>query len=259
MSKHWPTLHIEQASVVTPLLRVNDLNTFYGHIHCLKDISIDVMEGTLVALIGSNGAGKTTLLRAISGLQSAQGGSIELAGENIVRMPTHLRVMDGIALCPEGRRVFGEMSVEDNIRIGGYLRPRVEVERDLDRIYALFPALTGKKAQASGLLSGGQQQMLAIARALMSKPRLLLLDEPSMGLAPLIVEEVFQVIQRLRQEGMTILLVEQNAHVALPLADWAYVIETGRIVSSGVGVNLMQDPAVVDAYFGGGESAHVYA
>ena len=259
MLNNGSTLHSARSATGKPLLRVNELNTFYGHIHCLRDISIEVMEGTLVALVGSNGAGKTTLLRTISGLQPAAGGSIELAGENIVDMAAYRRVAYGMAHCPEGRRVFGELSVEANIRLGGYLRPRVEVERELERIYDLFPALVAKKVQASGLLSGGQQQMLAIARALMSKPRLLLLDEPSMGLAPLIVEEVFSVIKKLRREGMTILLVEQNAHVALPMADWAYVIETGRIVRAGEGVSLMQDPAVLEAYFGLGESLSALA
>lgn len=212
------------------------------------------MQGALVALVGGNGAGKTTLLRAISGLQPAAGGSIELAGENIVGIAAHRRVGLGIAHCPEGRRVFGELSVEDNIRLGGYLRPRPEVERELERVYDLFPALVAKTTQAAGLLSGGQQQMLAIARALMNKPRLLLLDEPSMGLAPLVVQEVFSVIKRLRREGMTILLVEQNAHEALPMADWAYVIETGRIVRAGEGKRLAQDPGVREAYFGFGDS-----
>lgn len=259
MLNNGSALHSARSATGKPLLRVNELNTFYGHIHCLRDISIEVMEGALVALVGSNGAGKTTLLRTISGLQPAAGGSIELAGENIVDMAAYRRVANGMAHCPEGRRVFGELSVEANIRLGGYLRPRVEVERELERIYDLFPALVAKKVQASGLLSGGQQQMLAIARALMSKPRLLLLDEPSMGLAPLIVEEVFSVIKRLRREGMTILLVEQNAHVALPMADWAYVIETGRIVRAGEGESLMQDPAVREAYFGLGESLSALA
>lgn len=242
-----------------PLLRVRGLDTYYGHIHCLHDVTMEVMPGSLVALVGSNGAGKTTLLQTISGLQPAQRGSIEFDGLVLASTPAHRRVAMGIAHCPEGRRVFGDLSVEENMRLGGYLRPRAEVERELQRMYALFPSLAGKRGQLAGLLSGGQQQMLAIARALMSQPRLLLLDEPSMGLAPLIVQEVFSIIAGLRRDGMTILLVEQNAHEALPIADWAYVIETGRIVCAGEGKSLMQDPAVREAYFGLGESLSALA
>ncbi|MFH1872912.1 MAG: ABC transporter ATP-binding protein [Pseudomonadota bacterium] len=238
-----------------PLLRLRDLNTYYGHIHCLHDVSMEVMPGRLVALVGSNGAGKTTLLRAISGLQPLRGGTIEFDGGVLGDTPAHRRVALGIAHCPEGRRVFTEFSVEENIRLGGYLMPRGEVERELERMYALFPVLADKRAQHAGLLSGGQQQMLALARSLMSQPRLLLLDEPSMGLAPLIVEEVFGIIAGLRRDGMTILLVEQNAHEALLLADWAYVLENGRIVLAGTGEALMQDATVREVYLGIGATS----
>jgi branched-chain amino acid transport system ATP-binding protein len=235
---------------VEPLLSLRDVNSFYGSIQCLHQVSVDIMPGSLVALVGSNGAGKTTFLKTISGLQASHGGTISFNGQNLGRVPAHRRVSMGIAHCPEGRQIFSEFSVEENIRTGGYLQPKATVEEDLEKMYALFPILKAKQREAAGLLSGGQQQMLAIARALMSRPRLLLLDEPSMGLAPLMVEEVFAIIARLRQEGVTILLVEQNAYEALPLADWAYVMETGRIVLSGKGSELMHNEQVREAYLG---------
>ncbi len=231
-------------------MRVHAVDSWYGHIQCLHGVSLEVLPGQLVALIGSNGAGKTTLLKTISGLQPVRQGSVAFDGRTLGDLPAHRRVGLGIAHCPEGRCVFGDLSVEENLRLGGQTRSAAEVQRGLQRMYALFPALADKRTQLSGLLSGGQQQMLAIGRALMSQPRLLLLDEPSMGLAPLIVEEVFSIIAALRREGMTILLVEQNAHEALPLADRAYVLESGRVVHDGVGADLMNDPTVREAYLG---------
>jgi branched-chain amino acid transport system ATP-binding protein len=238
------------SSAGQPLLRVHAVDSWYGHIQCLHGVSLEVLPGQLVALIGSNGAGKTTLLKTISGLQPVRQGSVAFDGRTLGDLPAHRRVGLGIAHCPEGRCVFGDLSVEENLRLGGQTRSAAEVQRGLQRMYALFPALADKRTQLSGLLSGGQQQMLAIGRALMSQPRLLLLDEPSMGLAPLIVEEVFSIIAALRREGMTILLVEQNAHEALPLADRAYVLESGRVVHDGVGADLMNDPTVREAYLG---------
>ena len=242
-------------SASQPLLRVSAVDSWYGHIQCLHGVSLEVLPGQLVALVGSNGAGKTTLLKTISGLQPARQGSVEFDGRVLGDLPAHRRVGLGIAHCPEGRCVFGDLSVDENLRLGGQTRPQAEVERGLQRMYTMFPVLADKRAQMSGLLSGGQQQMLAIGRALMSQPRLLLLDEPSMGLAPLIVEEVFSIIAGLRREGMTILLVEQNAHEALPLADRAYVLESGRVVHSGAGADLLNDPMVREAYLGLGVEA----
>jgi len=238
------------SSAKQPLLRVHAVDSWYGHIQCLHDVSLEVLPGQLVALVGSNGAGKTTLLKTISGLQPTRHGSVEFDGRAMGDVPAYRRVGLGIAHCPEGRCVFGDLSVDENLRLGGQTRLAADVERGLQRMYTMFPVLADKRAQMSGLLSGGQQQMLAIGRALMSQPRLLLLDEPSMGLAPLIVEEVFSIIAGLRREGMTILLVEQNAHEALPLADHAYVLESGRVVHSGAAADLMNDPMVREAYLG---------
>ena len=237
-------------SASQPLLRVSAVDSWYGHVQCLHGVSLEVLPGQLVALVGSNGAGKTTLLKTISGLQPARHGRVEFDGRALGAVPACRRVGLGIAHCPEGRCVFGDLSVDENLRLGGQTRPPAEVERGLQRMYTMFPVLADRRAQMSGLLSGGQQQMLAIGRALMSQPRLLLLDEPSMGLAPLIVEEVFSIIAGLRREGMTILLVEQNAHEALPLADRAYVLESGRVVHSGAGADLLNDPMVREAYLG---------
>ena len=232
------------------LLSLRGVDSAYGHVACLHGVDIDVQAGELVALVGSNGAGKSTLLKSISGLQPVRAGRIEFDGRALDALPAHRRVRLGVAHCPEGRCVFGDLTVEENLRLGGQTRPVAEVESGVERMVALFPVLAGKLRQAAGLLSGGQQQMLAIGRALMSAPRLLLLDEPSMGLAPLVVDEVMAIVARLRREGMTILLVEQNAHVALPLADRAYVLEGGRVVRTGTGVALLNDPAVREAYLG---------
>lgn len=233
-----------------PLLAVSGLESCYGRIKALKGVSLEVASGELVALVGANGAGKTTFLRTLSGVQPASAGRILFAGETIERLRPEQRVRRGICQSPEGRQVFGPLSIEDNLRLGGYTRPAAEVSEDLDKIYQLFPVLRDKRRLAAGTLSGGQQQMVAIGRALMGRPRLLLLDEPSMGLAPLMVEEVFAVIRRLRAEGMTILLVEQNAFGALALADRGYVLETGTITLTGSGAELLQNEQVRAAYLG---------
>ena len=232
------------------LLEVAGVGTQYGRIRALDGVTLQVPDGALVALIGTNGAGKTTLLRTLSGIQPALEGTVRFAGVDVTRAPTQARVRAGLAQVPEGRQVFGPLSVEDNLRLGGYLRPKAEVAHRLEHAYELFPVLRDKRGEAAGMLSGGQQQMLAIGRALMSAPRLLLLDEPSMGLAPKLVEEVFETIERLRGEGVSVLLVEQNAAAALAIADYGYVLETGRIVLEGTGVQLRDDPQVREAYLG---------
>ena len=233
-----------------PLLEVADLRTHYGRIQALHGVSLSVPRGSLVALVGANGAGKTTLLRTISGVHRATSGSIVFDGRDITRAPSDQRVRSGISQVPEGRQVFGPMSVEDNLRLGAHTRPVAEAQRSLERIYAMFPVLEARRVQPAGTLSGGQQQMLSIGRALMSRPRLLLLDEPSMGLAPQLVAEIFTAIVALAKEGMTILLVEQNAHAALSVADFGYVIEIGRTVMSGRGGDLLADERVKQAYLG---------
>jgi len=232
------------------LLKIEGLASHYGRIQALRDIALEVLEGELVALVGANGAGKTTLLRAISGVRPASAGTIRFAGEDITRGSPARRVRLGIAQAPEGRHVFGPLSVEDNLRLGGYTRPRREVERTLPLVYDQFPALAERRAQPAGTLSGGQQQMLAIGRALMAKPRLLLLDEPSMGLAPLLVEEIFRAVQRLKEMGTTVLLVEQNAYAALAIAESGYVMETGAIVLADSGRALLENERVREAYLG---------
>lgn len=235
-----------------PMLRVDGLSTHYGPIQALRDVSLDVYPGQIVALVGANGAGKTTLLRTISGLQAASGGRLLYDGRDITNLPPAKRVPLGIAQVPEGRQVFGPMSVEDNMLLGGYTRPNDKALRaDLEHMYEMFPILREKRRLPAGTLSGGQQQMLAIARALMARPRLLLLDEPSMGLAPLIVADIFDTIARLkREEGITVFLVEQNASAALAVADQGYVIETGSITMSGEGASLLNDENVKRAYLG---------
>lgn len=232
------------------VMEVSGLTSHYGRIQALHGIDIQVREGQLVALVGANGAGKTTLLRTISGVQPATGGTICFAGRDITRMRADLRVRQGICQVPEGRRVFGPLSIEDNIRLGAYTRPKREVDDSLERMFELFPILKEKRALPAGTLSGGQQQMLAMARALMGKPRLLLLDEPSMGLAPLLVHEIFRVVKELKSQGITIVLVEQNANAALAIADVGYVLETGSVLLSGPGPELLQNEQVKKAYLG---------
>ena len=237
-------------ATATKVLEVRGLTSHYGRIQALKGIDIDVYEGQLVALVGANGAGKTTLLRTLSGVQPASGGDIVYRGASIVRQRPDARVRGGICQVPEGRQVFGPLAIEDNLLLGAYTRPKGELAEDLDKAYALFPILAEKRKLPAGTLSGGQQQMLAMARALMARPRLLLLDEPSMGLAPLLIEEIFRVVKMLRAQGMTILLVEQNAHAALSIADVGYVLETGSIGLSGPGHELLRNEQVKKAYLG---------
>ena len=232
------------------LLEIAGLTSHYGRIRALEGIDLEVSEGELVALVGANGAGKTTLLRCVSGVQPASGGRIAFAGGDLGRMAPERRLGLGIAQVPEGRQVFAPMSVEDNLRLGAFRRRGPDVAADLARMYAMFPVLEAKRRQPAGTLSGGQQQMLALGRALMSHPRLLLLDEPSMGLAPLLVAEIFAIIQSLKAAGTTIFLVEQNAAAALAIADRAYVLETGRVVLTGGGADLLADPRVKEAYLG---------
>jgi len=232
------------------LLKIEGLASYYGRIQALRGIALEVLEGELVALVGANGAGKTTLLRTISGVRPASAGTIWFAGEDITRAPPARRVRLGIAQAPEGRHVFGPLSVEDNLRLGGYTRPPREAAQSLARVYEQFPALAERRTQPAGTLSGGQQQMLAIGRALMAKPRLLLLDEPSMGLAPVLVEEIFRTVQQLKEMGTTVLLVEQNAYAALAIAERGYVMETGRIVLAGSGRALLENERVKAAYLG---------
>jgi branched-chain amino acid transport system ATP-binding protein len=232
------------------VLILEGLKSCYGRIEVIHGVSLAVNEGEIVTLVGSNGAGKTTLLRAISGVQPASGGSIRFAGEAMDALPAHRRVMRGIVQVPEGRQVFAPLSVDDNLRLGAFRRKDDGVETDIEQIYAMFPMLAEKRRAAAGSLSGGQQQMLAIGRALMARPKLILLDEPSMGLAPVLVDQIFAIILDFKARGLTTLLVEQNANAALAIADRGYVMETGRIVMSGVGRELLDDPRVQRAYLG---------
>ena len=232
------------------MLEVSNLHSAYGRIEVLKGVSLEVRAGEIVALIGSNGAGKTTLLRALSGVQPITQGEIRFRGERVDRLPPHRRVERGMTQSPEGRQVFGPLSVTDNLRLGAYMRRDKDIENDRERIFEMFPVLREKRFQAAGGLSGGQQQMLAIGRALMGKPRLLLLDEPSLGLSPILVDQILAAIVSLKADGITVLLVEQNASAALEIADRGYVMETGRIVSSGDGSVLLSDPKVKAAYLG---------
>jgi branched-chain amino acid transport system ATP-binding protein len=232
------------------MLRVAGLESRYGRVPALKGIALRVEAGELVALVGANGAGKTTLLRALSGVQPVAAGRIEFCGENVTAAAPEARVAAGIVQVPEGRQVFGPLSVEDNLRLGAYRRGRAESAASLERVYALFPDLAERRAQAAGNLSGGQQQMLAMGRALMARPRLLLLDEPSMGLAPRLVAGIFACVAQLRGADTAIFLVDQNARAALAIADRGYVLETGRIVLAGTGAELLADAGVRSAYLG---------
>jgi branched-chain amino acid transport system ATP-binding protein len=232
------------------MLEVRGLTSHYGRIPALKGIDLDVREGELVALVGANGAGKTTLLRALSGVQPATGGHVRFNGADITHAAPDRRVSLGIIQVPEGRQVFAPLTVEDNLRLGAYRRGGDTAATTLQRIYAMFPRLRERRASLAGTLSGGEQQMLAMGRAVMAQPRLLLLDEPSMGLAPLLVQEVFAYVRRLKDEGRTIFLVDQNARAALAVADRAYVLETGQVVLSGTGAELAADAQVQQAYLG---------
>jgi len=233
------------------LLEVKDIHSYYGHIHALRGISLTVEEGEIVTLIGSNGAGKTTTLRSIHGILPPKEGKIVFRGEEIQGKPAHDMIRRGIAQSPEGRKIFPRMTVLENLEMGAYHRnDRSETKEDMDRVFDLFPRLKERAKQEAGTMSGGEQQMLSIGRALMGSPKLLLLDEPSMGLAPLLVERIFQTIEKINQQGMTMLLVEQNANVALDVATRGYVLETGKIVNAASANNLKQDPRVREAYLG---------
>ena len=234
-----------------PILKVSDINVYYGAIHAIKGVSFEVNPGEVVTLIGANGAGKSTTLQTVSGLLHSRTGSIEFLGENLMGVPAHKVVAKGLAQVPEGRRVFLQMTVEENLEMGAYTRSGGDIDADLENVYAYFPRLMERRRQIAGTLSGGEQQMLAMGRALMSRPKLLMLDEPSMGLAPILVEQIFKIIQTLHEAGTTILLVEQNAQAALSIADRGYVLETGKIVTSGTGTELLASPEIKKAYLGG--------
>ena len=229
-----------------PILKVENLNVYYGSIHAVKGISFEVNQGEIVTLIGANGAGKSTTLNTITGLLHSRTGSVTFLGETLGKVPPHKVVSKGLALVPEGRRVFLQMTVEENLEMGAFTRSGTAAE-DMEQVYTLFPRLKERRRQIAGTLSGGEQQMLAMGRALMSRPKLLMLDEPSMGLAPILVEQIFDIIRDLHQAGTTILLVEQNAQAALSVADRGYVLETGRIVTSGTGKKLLASPAIKKA------------
>lgn len=233
------------------ILKVENINVYYGAIHAIKGVSFHVDEGEIVTLIGANGAGKSTTLQTISGLLRSRTGSIEFCGENISKLPPHKIVEKGLAQVPEGRRIFLQMSVQENLDMGAYTQSGAGVGEDIERVFEQFPRLKERRRQIAGTLSGGEQQMLAIGRALMSRPKLLMLDEPSMGLAPILVEQIFEIIQSLHKSGTTILLVEQNAQMALSIADRAYVMETGTISLSGTGRELAESDQVKKAYLGG--------
>ena len=234
-----------------PILKVSDINVYYGAIHAIKGVSFEVNPGEIVTLIGANGAGKSTTLQTISGLLHSRTGSIEFLGESLMGIPAHKIVAKGLAQVPEGRRIFLQMTVEENLQMGAYTRSGAGIDQDLEKVYTYFPRLMERRRQIAGTLPGGEQQMLAMGRALMSRPKLLMLDEPSMGLAPILVEQIFEIIRTLHKAGTTILLVEQNAQAALSIADRGYVLETGRIVTSGTGQELLASPEIKRAYLGG--------
>ena len=233
-----------------PILKVEDINVYYGSIHAIKGVSFEVNQGEIVTLIGANGAGKSTTLNTIAGLLRPRTGSVTFDGVNLASIPSSKVVSHGMALCPEGRRIFQQMTVRENLEMGGYTRPASEIPGSMEEMFTRFPRLKEREKQISGTLSGGEQQMLAMARALMSKPKLLMLDEPSMGLAPILVEQIFDIVKELHQSGVTVLLVEQNAQMALSIADRAYVLETGRISMEGPAQELLTNDNVRKAYLG---------
>ena len=233
------------------ILKVDDINVYYGAIHAIKGVSFEVNEGEVVTLIGANGAGKSTILKTVAGLLSSRTGSVQFMGKDLGGIPAHKIVPMGLALVPEGRQIFLQMTVEENLQMGAFTRPASEYDESIADVYQRFPRLKERQNQIAGTLSGGEQQMLALGRALMSKPSLLMLDEPSMGLAPILVEQIFDIVRELNQHGTTILLVEQNANMALSVAHRGYVLETGKIVATGTGAELLEDEAVKKAYLGG--------
>ena len=233
------------------ILKVDDINVYYGSIHAIKGVSFEVNQGEIVTLIGANGAGKSTTLNTISGLLRSSSGSVTFLDEDLGKVPAHKIVSKGLALVPEGRRVFLQMTVQEDLEMGAYTLGAKTGDGDLEKVFTQFPRLKERRRQVAGTLSGGEQQMLAMGRALMSKPKLLMLDEPSMGLAPILVEQIFDIIRQLHEDGTTILLVEQNAQAALSVADRGYVLETGKIVTSGTGAELLSSPAIKKAYLGG--------
>ncbi len=233
------------------MLIVSEIDVFYDQIQAIHGVSFEVRQGEIVTLIGSNGAGKSTTLMTLSGLLNPSRGTITFEGRDLLQIPPHQRVSSGLVQCPEGRRAFAEMSVEENLRLGAYARrDKAEIKIDIEKVFVLFERLRERRSQLAGTLSGGEQQMLAIGRALLSRPKLLLLDEPSLGLAPLLVREIFRNLQRIRDDGVTILLVEQNAHLALEIADRAYVLETGSVVMDGEASEVAKNPRVKEAYLG---------
>lgn len=236
---------------MSQILKVDNINVYYGAIHAIKGVSLEVNEGEIVTLIGANGAGKSTTLKAISNLLHSKTGSIEFFGEKLAHIPPHKIVEKGLAHVPEGRRIFLQMTVQENLEMGAYTQGGKTFDEDIEGVYKQFPRLFERRKQIAGTLSGGEQQMLAMGRALMSRPKLLMLDEPSMGLAPILVEQIFDIIKELHKNGTTILLVEQNAQMALSVADRAYVMETGRITLSGTGEELAKSDSVRKAYLGG--------
>jgi branched-chain amino acid transport system ATP-binding protein len=232
------------------MLEVRDLHVYYGEIHALKGISFTVRQGEIVTLLGNNGAGKTTTLRTLSGLLAARGGDVQLEGTSLLGIAPHDVVLKGITHVPEGRRIFNRLTVVENLEMGAYTRVGADIDQDMEHVFTVFPRLKERRAQVAGTLSGGEQQMLAIGRALMARPRLLLLDEPSMGLAPVLVEQIFETVLTINRQGVTILLVEQNAAMALSIAERGYVLETGRLALEGRAQELADNPEVRRAYLG---------